>query len=310
MKPNLFAVCLIFAAIPSPDRACACGCGIYDVGTSSMFPRSAGASAFLEDDFQDQNSNWSGSSRAPAANNPDKDIRTNFLTAGIQDMFSRSWGLQFEVPHESRGFKTTGGAGGDDRVALSWSGVGDIRVEGIYSGFSPDLSTGATFGLKLPTGSYTHNDAFGDIDRDTEIGSGSTDLLLGGFHRGSLTNDNRWIWFVQAELDLPVATRDQYRPGAEIDSAAGIYFSGWSARAGTVTPVAQVKVSKRTSDSGANAANPVASGFQRVLVAPGVEIDLHPVMLYADVELPVYQHFTGNQLAATALFKVTLSVLF
>ena len=37
---------------------------------------------------------------------------------------------------------------------------------------------------------------------------------------------------------------------------------------------------------------------------------IHPVSLYADVELPVFQDFRGNQLAASALFKVTPSYHF
>ncbi len=39
-----------------------------------------------------QNKNWSGTSKAPAANNDDKDIRSNFYTAGVQYMFNRDWG--------------------------------------------------------------------------------------------------------------------------------------------------------------------------------------------------------------------------
>ena len=31
--------------------------------------------------------------------------------------------------------------------------LGDVRVWGHYTGFSPDMSTGFLFGLKLPTGS-------------------------------------------------------------------------------------------------------------------------------------------------------------
>jgi hypothetical protein len=34
------------------------------------------------------------------------------------------------------------------------------------------------------------------------------------------------------------------------------------------------------------------------------------VKVYADVEIPVYQDFTGNQLAAQALFKVSMSYMF
>jgi hypothetical protein len=73
--------------------------------------------------------------------------------------------------------------------------------------------------------------------------------------------------------------------------------------------VAQVIFSERTSDSGA-AANPDNSGYQRILLSPGVEFHLHPVKLYADVELPVYQNVTGNQVVAPVLFKVSLSYMF
>src|SRR5581483_3615675 len=97
-------------------------------------------------------------------------------------------------------------------TTVRWSDIGDIRIRGIYSGFSEDMSTGVTFGLKLPTGSYTHNDEFGAVDRDTEIGSGSTDLLLGAYHRGRAFAPNL-SWFGQVQLDLPMMTRDGYRPG-------------------------------------------------------------------------------------------------
>ncbi|HXB02083.1 MAG TPA: hypothetical protein VNV15_04615 [Opitutaceae bacterium] len=304
----VLASLLAMGLAPTTGLACACGCGVYDVGTSSMFPKGSGGTVFLENDYQDQNHNWSGTSQAPAANNPDHDIRTDFFTAGLQEMFNRSWGIQVEVPYVSRHFQTTGGATGSDIVSLNWSGLGDIRVEGIYTGFSPDLSTGVTFGLKLPTGDYTHNDSFGDVDRDSEIGTGSTDVLLGGFHRGNLAE--HWTWFGQAEADLPVFSRNQYRPGWELDSAAGIYYNGWSLDRLRITPVAQAKFSSRASDRGDNSAHPLASGFQRVLLAPGIEFHLHPVMIYADVERPVYQHFNGNQLASSAQYKLTVSYMF
>jgi len=275
-----------------------------------MFQNGVGRTFFLEDDFQDQTQNWSGSSRAPTADNPDRDIRTNFATAGFQAMFNRSWGVQLSVPYESRHFETTGGATGADPVSLDWSGPGDLRIRGIYTGFSPDLSSGLTFGLKLPTGSFTHNDAFGDIDRDTEIGSGSTDVLLGGFSRGDLAAGHGWSWFAQADLDLPEFARDQYRPGLEVDAAAGMYHRGWTIGTATITPMAQVKVSARARDSGARATIPVASGFRRILIAPGIEWDMHPVAVYADVEVPVYQHFIGNQLSAPVLFKLSASYMF
>ena len=304
MKKTLCAVSLVglLAGMLAPTAgwACACGCGVFDVGTSSMFPEGPGGMAFVEYDFQDQNRNWSGDSKAPAANNDDKEIRTHFVTAGLQYMFNRSWGIQAEVPYVYRTFKT------GEPATFNWGDLGDIRVKGIYTGFSPDLSTGVNFGFKLPTGNYTHD----GVDRDTQIGTGSTDLLLGGFHRGNLGRNNRRSWFAQAQLDLPMLTRDQYRPGLEVDAAAGIYYNGWTVHRMTITPVAQVIASERTSDSGANSANPVASGYQRILLSPGIEFHMNPVSVYADVEFPVFENVRGNQLVAPALFKVVMSYHF
>ena len=304
------AVLLAGLLAPSLGRACACGCGIFDVGTSSMFPNTVGGIFFLNYDFQDQYQNWSGTSKAPEANNDDLEIRTHFVTFGTQYMFSRSWGIQAELPYINRYFKTTGGASGSDVVSLNWGDWGDMRIQGIYTGFSEDMSAGVSFGLKLPTGNYTYNDSFGDVDRDSEIGTGSTDILLGGYHRHNFQSVDGLGWFGQLELDLPVFFRDEYRPGLELDGALGLSYHGLSIGSVGISPVAQVLGSFRMSDSGANAASPVASGYERILLSPGVEFDIHPVKVYADVEVPVYQRMTGNQLVAPALFKLTISYMF
>jgi hypothetical protein len=307
----LFAVgsALLLAQASAPSvRACACGCGIYEVGTSSMIPTDSGVMTFLDYDYQDQSHNWSGTSEAPAADNGDKDIRTSWYTLGYQDMVNRDWGIRLELPYEERHFVTTGGATGNDIVTLNYRGLGDVRIEGIYTGFSSDLSKGLTFGLKLPTGSYTTNDAFQDIDRDTQIGSGSTDILLGGFERFALGSN--WSGFTQALLDVPVLSQVQYRPGTEFDAAIGAYYDGFGIGRLRISPIGQVKLSVRSRDTGANAADPVASGFVRVLAAPGLEFDLHPIKVYTDVELPLYYHFTGNQLVAKTLFRLSVSYMF
>src|SRR5271166_3178011 len=185
---------------PGNVHGCACGCSVFDVGTSSMFPGGQGGMAFLQYAYQDQNRNWSGSSQAPAENNSDKEIETHFATIGLQYMFSRSWGVRAEVPYDFRYFKTMDNAG--NIVSRNWSQLGDIRIEGIYTGFTEDLSAGATFGVKLPTGSHTFDPDV--VDHDTQIGTGSTDILLGGSYHGSLTKDNKWGWFAQLQLDVPV----------------------------------------------------------------------------------------------------------
>jgi len=301
----LSATAFFCGLTPSQALACACGCGVFEVGTSSMFPTEAGGMVFLEYDYMDQYKNWSGDDRAPSANNSDKEIRTHFMTAGLQYMFSRSWGLQVEVPVWNRYFKTTDPDTGNI-VSFDHTDLSDIRVKGIYTGFSPDLSTGITFGLKLPTGNYTYP----NFDRDTEIGTGSTDILLGAFHRGNLTSDNNWSWFVQGQSDLPVLRRDSYRPGVEFDAAAGVHYNGWSFGADSqITPLLQVIGSYRFRDTGL-AADTADSGYARVLLSPGLAYNVGHVRVYGDVEFPVFAHVNGNQLVAPALFKVIVGYVF
>jgi hypothetical protein len=303
---SIVSASLAAVLVPNAGWACACGCGVFDVGTSSMFPTSQGGMAFLNYDYQDQDQNWSGTSRAPAANNSDKEIETDFFSLGLQYLFNYNWGIEAEVPYNYRTFRTADEAG--NVITRHWSQLGDIRLRGIYTGLFPDLSAGITLGVKLPTGSHTFDPDV--VDRDTQLGTGSTDILLGGFYRNNLTKDGKLDWFAQAELDVPVLTQDQYRPGLELDAAAGVYYQGLSLGRLRITPIAQVIFSERTSDSGANAASPVASGYQRLMLSPGMEFDIHPVKLYADAEFPVYQNFTGNQLAASVLFKVSIAFMF
>ena len=299
--------CGILAGMLAPGvvHACACGCGVFDVATSSMLPQGEGGMAFLQYDYQNQNHNWNGWSKAPDSNNGDKKIETEFMSAGAQYMFNSNWGAQFEVPYDFRYFKGTDN--NNNITSHNWSQVGDLRLEGIYTGFFADMSAGLIFGLKLPTGDFNVDPNL--VDRDTQIGTGSTDILLGGFYRGNITQDQKWDCFAQTLLDVPTLIQDQYRPGVELDSAAGIDYKGFSLGRVRISPVAQAIVSYRSSDSG-DAANPSNSGYERLILSPGVEFHIHPVKIYADVEIPVLQHFNGDQLVAPLMVKVSASYMF
>ena len=299
----VLAAALAAVLTPSLSRACGCGCSTFDVRTSSMLPTAEGGVAFLEYNLVDQDRNWSGSSKAPAADNGDKRIRTEFYTAGAQYMFSREWGVIGEIPYEHRTFKTVGTSG--DVMSFRKDGFGDLRIKGIYTGFSPDLSSGLTFGLKLPTGD---RDKPG-FDRDTQIGTGSTDLLLGGFLRGALPGVDNWNWFLTGQLDQPVLIADGYRPGSEVNGVAGIYYSGLNVAGVKIAPVMQTIGTHHWKDSGVEA-HASDSGYDRVLLAPGMEFDWGRVSLYADVALPVYQDVNGNQLVAKEMYTVRLSYSF
>lgn len=311
------ATLAVLAGVLAPGAAwgCACGCGVFDVATSSMLPQRPGGMLFVESDFLDQTVNWSGTSQAPAANNGDKEIRTEFNDLGFQYMFNRKWGLQLELPYDVRYYRGEGG------FSTTWGSFGDMRLQGIYTGFSADMSAGVTLGLKLPTGndSFDMNNSANPLDRDLELGSGSTDVLIGGFYRHTLTGVASGLyWFGQAQLDVPVLDQGGYRPGVELDAAFGLYYQGLSLGRIGITPVAQVIPAIRTKDTGSWAAgganNPplgeIASGYQRVVFSPGIEFDLHNVKIYADAEFTAFEDTRGNQLVAPVMFKLIVSYMF
>jgi hypothetical protein len=168
------------------------------------------------------------------------------------------------------------------------------------------MSTGLTLGLKLPTGSFTAS----GFDRDTQLGSGTTDLLVGGYHLGSFGKTAAWSWFGQAIWDHPLNMREGYRPGDEVDAAAGL---AWSASPPTArvgfTPILQLLASHRAADAGP-AADPDNSGYTRLLLAPGLEVKAGKWKLYGDVEVPLYQYVRGQQLIAPVQGKLILSRAF
>ena len=296
---------LIVCAAPGAAAACACGCGVFDVATTEMFPTHSGGMAFIEQDFMDQNQNWSGTSSAPAANNADQRIRTNFWTVGAQYLLNRAWGVQVEMPYWDRLFDTITDSGAPG--AYTHGAQGDVRVKGIYTGFSDDLSTGITFGAKFPTGDSTYP----NFDPDTEIGTGSTDVLLGAYHLGSLTADNSWSYFTSAQWQQPVAHKAIYRPGSEIDGVAGLYYGGWRFSAATrLVPLLQVEGTYRRHDGGL-LGHPEDSGYSRLYLGPALELEAGPqTRIYAEVAQAVYSNMSGNQLIARTLLKVSFSSSF
>jgi len=292
----------------SPSGAawgCACGCNIFDVGTSSLMANHSGGFVYVDYDYMDQNKNWSGTKQAPAANNADREIRTNFYFAGLDYQFSRKWGVKTEIPVFDRHFTTDNNpnwpVGAPDIQSFTHAAIGDLRLIAVYTGLSPDMSTGIEFGLKVPTGDSTYP----NFDFDTEIGTGSTDILLGGYHAGQLNANGTYEWFANAQLDQPVVHAYSYEPGAELVGALGLYYNDWTVNGTKIAPIAQVLGAQRWRDS-LSAADPTDSGYAHVILSPGVEIHVADYRIYTDIEFPVWQNYDGNQLVATDAIKVNI----
>lgn len=320
-RPAFFgAIAIAFAALLTPDAAlaCACGCGVFDVGASNLAPNNAdsGWSIWFRYSSADQSRNFSGRSAAPAWMNADKRIDTQFLTFGMQYMINHDWGIMIDAPYYRRSFTTVwddaSGAVGTFRL----NAFGDARVMGVYSGFSPDRSTGVVFGLKLPTGRWKspwYGVAGAVYDRDTLPGTGSTDIVLGGYHFGALSSDGKLGYFIQGMAQLAVAIQQGYRPGADFNGAIGAtYDLGAFGPITKIAPLAQIIGSVRRRDRVDGLAS-LDTGYERLMLSPGVDVRIGNFKFYADVEFPVYQRvnhenflINGNQgqLIAPVLYKV------
>ena len=300
LRHALLAALLFAPLVPSLAHACACGCGVFEVGTPAMFPTHSGGMLSLEYDFMDQDRNWSGAASAPASDNADRRIRTHFVTAGVHYAFHPAWSASVEVPYWSRMFRTTDDDTGEID-AFTHGALGDVRVSGTFTGFSPDRSTGVSLGIKLPTGDHE----YANFDRDTEIGTGSTDALLGAYHVGSLGAARTWTWYLDGQYALPFAHSGDYEPGSEGDAAASVSYTGWKTGGATLAPMLGLVGSVRARDAGSES-DPDNSGYQRVLLAPGLDARFAGLRATLTVHVPLYEHVNGDQLVAPALFKLVV----
>jgi hypothetical protein len=334
----LLLSCVIMVGFTTTKTlACACGCSVFDVGGLDLpQEQDHGGRVFFEFWDTNQTQNYVGSSRAPAALNSDKNLNTQWYNVGFSYNFNRDWGVMVRIPTANRTLTTDTGAFAGV-TSFNSKDIGDIEIMGIYTGLFKDMSTGIMLGVKLPTGTFTAP----GLDRDNQIGTGSTDFEVGAFHRGLLTGDNAWQYFGQFLLRRPFlyqAAADPqgffdgnpgvvqtYFPSYQIDGAAGIVYNNLYHVLGLdkITPVGQVIVSQRGHDTGTGA-DPYNSGFDRVMLSPGVEFtkvvdeaNNRVVKLYADIEVPIYYRAnaannagTEGQLLAPYQIKVVASYNF
>ncbi len=290
MKMNM-AILLAAAMTPSLASACACGCGMFDVGMPGLaLPSSQGGSINLQQTFLDQNQAMQGNSKIPLSQSPDQRINTTFTNLNAQYQFSRDWGMMAMIPYWQRSFDTDAnfGNGAPQIVNSKVNTLSDIRLMGMYTGFSPDMSSGLIFGAKLPTGTY----AAPGFDRDTQPGTGSTDILLGGYRMGQ---EHRWGWFAQGIYRSAISTRDDYRPGNSLQLVAGMHYDAFQ-HSTHVIPTLMLNATIRQADTGINS-NTLNSGLKTVYLTPGVLVNITKHwQANASLYLPVYEYVNGIQL--------------
>ena len=122
------AVALVGAAwLPGQALACACGCGIFDIGLPGLPVTGMNNQLSLQYSYMNQNIDHDFTNNVSNALNPDKQIQTDFYTLYGQHMFNQDWGIMAMIPFWHRSFTTD---------ANGTPGVTDAA-----QGVSPDLQS-------------------------------------------------------------------------------------------------------------------------------------------------------------------------
>ncbi len=180
----------------------------------------------------------------------------------------------------------------------SWhlDGIGDVRALVRYN-LPQELGAGHQFGLigglKLPTGDFDEENSNGaPAERSLQLGTGTTDLILGGYvSRPFELNSRLANGFLQAQVQQPLNSRDHFRPGWIFSLDSGLSYSATD----RIQALAQLNMQWRGREDGANSEHD-DSGGTLIQLSPGVAFAAsQAINLYGFVQLPVYQRVNGVQ---------------
>jgi hypothetical protein len=236
------------------------------------------------------------------------------LIGALDYTFTPDWAVNVLLPMVDREHQHIHNHGGG-QIEESWSFTepGDARVlfrRRLGTWENQEAHTvgtgGVNFGLKLPTGKTDVANADGDLaERTLQPGTGTTDLLLGGYYSMDLP-DKDWSWFVQGLAQLPVNTHDDYKPGNRITLDAGVR----RALGDRVALMLQANYLFKGHDHGLQA-EPEDSGGKFLFFSPGLSYAFNrEFQAYGFVQLPLYQDVRGVQLVADYAVTVGFSVRF
>lgn len=304
--------CLVAMAAPATASACSsCGCTLNSDWASQGYAVGSGFRVDLRYDYFNQSDLRAGTDsvdRSTLEIPNERELQHTTInrntTLGVDYAPSRDWGINVQLPYFERFHNTI--AEGDTALSYSKSSsIGDARITGRFQGFSPDLSFGVLFGLKLATGRtdvdfYAGPQAGEPLDRGLQPGTGTTDALLGVYDFGNWSESVGY--FAQATLQQPLNSDDGFKPGAGLNVTAGLRYTAWQ----RFTPQMQINVRAEKRESGVNADIP-NSGATLAYFSPGFSyrFDSHWDG-FAFVQFPIYQRVNGFQLEPERLFSVGL----
>lgn len=335
-KIELFLM-LGLSAVTSDALACAsCGCSLSNDPITG-YTETEGWRINLDYTFINQNQLRNGGSAASAsqayAAGQEAEHKTinRYTNLGITYSPNADWNFKAIVLYLSRSHSTYGQIDGggvlDSSIPLQYSndsGFGDVKLLASYQGFLPKHNLGVQIGIKLPTGNYgglakdgvtvvgknptRFSDGTGVLDASLQLGTGSTDLIVGAYYYQALSEN--FDGFVNGQFQTAISQKlDQpdsdYRPGNQATLNVGLRYQGFE----KVTPQLQVNMIHKTHDQGA-LSGPGTAGTVAYL-SPGLTVDVvKGVQAYGFVQVPIHSQVSDYQLLPRWTATVGLSYSF
>jgi hypothetical protein len=299
----LTALCLLLSA-PAVLACASCGCLLgpgYTPGWESQgLAANDGFRFDLRYDLLNQNQVRTGTGTAGTwpLDPHEQELYTKTQSLNLTYDYSKGlWGANVQLPFLERTHATNGvNYDGTDAGTSKADGFSDIKVIGRFMGVLKNRSLGLQLGLKLPTGNYHQKFNGGAIagtplDRGLQLGTGTTDLIVGAFHFANLAKD--WNYFSQIVADLPFASREGYEPGNSLSTNLAVRYHHFP----RFVPQFQINARFLARDRGNNA-TPADSGGTTIYASPGFTFNIAKnVYHYVFFQLPIYQNLNGYQLA-------------
>lgn len=308
----------------SDSRACAtCGCTLSS-DAASGFSATEGFRFSLQLDYINQDALRSGTSSATPAAVVDQPSNSalgggeiehgtlnRYVTAGVSYSIDKDWRLDLKVPYIDRDHSTygqqntpyTSAETASDQLSYGHvTGIGDIKLIATYQGLLPTHNLGVQFGIKLPTGANgsavnfaTGPGAGTPIDASLQAGTGSTDIIVGGYYYQAISQNVDA--FGSGQFQAAVKERlhqadNDYRPGNSETVSIGLRYLDNP----KIIPQLQLNVFHKSADQGALADTTDTAGTVAYL-SPGIMLHItHKLLGYGFIQVPVYSNLGGYQL--------------
>ncbi len=266
---------------------------------------------YIDQDQPRSGSNKVGVGQIPMHHDEVRTINRNWIAA-MDYTFDKDWGMSATLPLSDRDHTHIHNHRGQ-KLVETWdlTAVGDMRVvvrrqcQAEHRDALRHDSYGVNFGLKLPTGDTGQRNGAGALaERTLQPGTGTTDLVIGGFFRSAYGSGSSW--FADAQVQTPFSSHDNFKPGTRTYLDFGYRYEA-SDKLGLMI---QMNALHKARDQGSDA-EPEDSGGKFLFLSPGLSyLVTKNAQLYGFVQLPLYQYVNGVQLTADWAVVMGISTRF